>query len=48
MDVEYVKAEMYKPDYVSWKERLDEPHKSWAERRKEKGLSVPEKQHGVC
>jgi uncharacterized protein (DUF169 family) len=48
MDAEYVKAEMFEPDYVSWKERLDEPYKSWAERRKDKGLPIPVKKHGVC
>jgi uncharacterized protein (DUF169 family) len=48
MNAEYVKADMYKPNYVSWKKRLDEPYKDWAERRKEKGLSVPAKKHGAC
>jgi hypothetical protein len=47
-DAEYVKADMLNPDYVSWKERLDKPYKSWVERRKEKGLPVPERMHGVC
>ena len=47
-DAEYIKADLYKSNYVSWKERLPEPYKSWTERRKEKGLPVPEEKHGVC
>ena len=48
MNAEYVKADMYKPDYMSWKERLDEPYEPWAERRKKKKLPVPDRRHGVC
>lgn len=47
-DEHYVKADLFKEDYVSWKERLDEPYKTWGERRKERGLGVPKDKHGVC
>jgi hypothetical protein len=47
-DQKYVKADMFKKDYVKWIDRLDEPIKSWDERRKEKRLATPSKKHGVC
>ena len=47
-DKSYIKADLYKEDYISWKERLEEPYKTWEERRKERSLEVPEEKHGVC
>ena len=47
-DEKYIKADLFKEGYVSWKERLDEPYKTWEKRRKERGLGVPKEKHGVC
>jgi uncharacterized protein (DUF169 family) len=41
-DAKYTKDEYKKPGYVPWDERLESPYESWTERRKKKGLYVPE------
>jgi hypothetical protein len=38
---EYTKGDYLRNGYVSFDERLSEPYKSWAERRREKGLYAP-------
>lgn len=47
-DAEYTKGDYLKEDYVSFKERMQKTYKDWKERRKEKGLHVPPRKHGVC
>jgi len=47
-DSGYTKGDHLKDGYVSYRERLQVPYKTWAQRRKEKGLFVPGKLHGVC
>jgi uncharacterized protein (DUF169 family) len=40
MDSEYTKGDYLKESYVSFDERLPEPYKTWAKRRKEKEINV--------
>ena len=47
-DAEYTKGDYLKGDYVSFKERIHETYKDWEQRRKEKGLHVPPRKHGIC
>lgn len=41
-DGEYSSGDYRKPDYKPWNKRLTTPYKNWMERRREKGLYVPE------
>ena len=43
---DYIKGEYLKDNYVGFDERLSEPYKTWAVRRREKGLHVPGIFHG--
>jgi uncharacterized protein (DUF169 family) len=45
-DSKYTKGDYLRNGYVSFDKRLLEPYKTWAERRNEKGLYVPERFHG--
>jgi len=38
MDSEYTKGDYLRDEYVSFDERLPEPYKAWAKRRRERGL----------
>jgi hypothetical protein len=43
---DYTKGDYLKDGYVGFDERLSEPYKTWAERRRGKGLHVPETSPG--